>query len=1017
MAGSPRLQLFGVPTLEHGGQAWALPFERRSQLLALLALKRGWVGRAEVAALLWPDQDSKLAYTNLRKTLHRLAQLPWGHLVQTQGGALRFEGETDVAAFEAAVAAQDLGAALAQHAGDLLKGFDDDANEAWSQWLGYERERQRVTWRGAALAWLAGEVPGPAAVALSAQLLEADPLDEAAMTLHVGWLQRTGQAPAARQVCERYIERLASELALQPGAAVLQLRDSIGAAAMAPAAPAAAARTPPPAALPAAGDEGFIGRSAELRGIASLLEQDDCRLLCLLGPGGAGKTRLARRAMQELAPGFADGVAFVSLEEAADAATFGVCLVRELVRNRGAAAQGEALDEAVAALRGRQVLLVLDNFEPLAPLATALLQPLLQASPGLKLLVTSRVRLAVDGEWTFPVEGLPCPDAEDLDRVDAFDAVRLFVRAARRVEPGWSPHAEAAAVVEICRLVEGLPLALELAAAWVRVFPCAAIAAELRGGTELLQAQDTARPQRHASIEQVFEQSWRLLSAAERDALARLAIFRGGFTPAAARAVARASLPVLGALVDKSLLRKDEQRLRLHPLVQQLALARLDAPAHQATADAHAAHLLHTMAQLRRAVERGERPALQQLDGEGENVRAAWQHASTAGVAATGSGPAAEAQARLLADAALALMAHSDHRGMARQGLDLGRWALASPAAARHAPLRAVLLGACAHLEYRLGRLAEAQQRGTLALEAAIETQVYDAQVLALKVMGGCALRGHRLDEAREHYRFILHLAAERGDLMVRAAVLGNLAIVEKRDGHAQEAQRLCLESLAEYRRLGDVANEALSLTNLGNLLAEMGVYEPALQYQLQAQALCEHHGLVTTLVSVMANLSDLAERRGDLAAAREYGLRGLALQEHSGDRVSLIALRTNLASVAQRLGEWDTARAEMAVVAQQAQALGHDWLRLYPVLLLARQAIAVGETEAARRLLHFIVEHPGATPAARGEAQRDIATLPAAPAAPWPAELPLQELVRRIADEAALAHAPLLAQLRGAGS
>ena len=1016
MAGSPRLQLFGVPTLEHGGQTWALPFERRSQLLALLALKRGWVGRAEVAALLWPDQDNKLAYTNLRKTLHRLAQLPWGALVQTQGGALRFDGETDVAAFEAAVAAQDGAAALAQHAGELLKGFDDDANEAWSQWLGYERERQRVTWRSVALAWLASEVPGPAAVALSAQLLEADPLDEAAMTLHVGWLQSTGQAPAARQVCERYIERLASELALQPGASVLQLRDSIGSTAVAASAtPPATPRTP--AALPAAGEEGFIGRSAELRGIASLLEQDDCRLLCLLGPGGAGKTRLARRAMQELAPGFADGVTFVSLEEAADAATFATCLLRAVVHHQGAALPGEALDEAVAALRGRQMLLVLDNFEPLAALAAALLQPLLQASPGLKLLVTSRVRLAVDGEWTFPVEGLPCPDAEDLDRVDAFDAVRLFVRAARRVEPGWSPHAEAAAVVEICRLVEGLPLALELAAAWVRVFPCAAIAAELRGGTELLQAQDPARPQRHASIEQVFEQSWRLLSAAERDALARLAIFRGGFTPAAARAVARASLPVLGALVDKSLLRKDEQRLRLHPLVHQLALARLDEPTRQTTADAHAAHLLHTMAQLRRAVERGERPALQQLDGELENVRAAWQHASTAGVAALGSGPAAETQARLLAEAALTLMAHSDHRGHARQGLDLGRWALASPAAERHAPLRAVLLGACAHLEYRLGRLAEAQQRGTLALEAAIETQAYDAQVLALKVMGGCALRGQRLDEAREHYRFVLHLAAERGDLMVGAAVLGNLAIVEKRDGHPEEAHRLCLESLAEYRRLGDVGNEALSLTNLGNLLAEMGAYEPSLQYQLQARALCEHHGLVTTLVSVMANLGDLAERRGDLAEAREYGLRGLALQEQSGDRVSLVALRTNLASVAQRLGEWDTARAEMAVVAQQAQALGHDWLRLYPALLLARQALAAGETAAARRLLHFIVEHPGATPAARGEAQRDLATLPPAPAPLWPADLPLHDLVRRIADEAALAHAPLMAQLRGAGA
>lgn len=1009
MTGPARLHLLGVLTLVHGGQARALPFERRSQLLALLALKGGWVGRAEVAALLWPDQDSKLAYTNLRKTLHRLAALPWGALVLQQDSALRFDGDTDVAAFEAAVAAQDLAGALAHHGGDLLKGCDDDANEAWTAWIGYERERLRMTWHGAALAWLGGEAPGPAAVALSARLLEADPLDEAALTLHVGWLMRTGQAGTARQVCDRYIERLAQELSLQPSAALLQLRDSTGgggsAAGAVPETPARSAAPASVSPVSPTGDEGFIGRNAELREIASLLEQDDCRLLCLLGPGGAGKTRLARRAMLELAPGFADGVAFVSLEEAGDAATFGIRLARELAGAKGSGQRGDAFEEALAALRGRQTLLVLDNFEPLAPLAATLLPPLLQASTGLKLLVTSRVRLAVEGEWNFPVEGLPCPDADDLDRVDAFDAVRLFVRAARRVVPGWSPRAEAAAVVEICRLVEGLPLALELAAAWVRVFPCAAIAAELQGGTELLEAQDAARPQRHASIEQVFEQSWRLLSERERDALARLAIFRGGFTPAAARAVAKVSLPVLGALVDKSLLRRDEQRLRLHPLVQQLALARLDAATRQATADAHAAHQLQLLVQLRRAVENGERQALQQLDLEQANLRAAWQHASQP--------EAAEASVRLLADAALTLMAYSDHRGQARQGLDLARIALGSPAAQRLPPLRAVLLSAAAHLQYRLGRLTEAKESGTLALEAAIETQVYDAQILALKVLGGCELRAQRLAEAREHYRFALHLAAERGDLRVRASVLGNLAIVEKRDGHVAEARRMGEESLAEYRRLGDYANEALSLTNLGNLHADQGEIAPARQRQLEAQALCEHHGLVTIMGHVLANLSDLAEREGDLASARDFCLRGLSWLEQSGDRVTLIVLRTNLASVEQRLGHWEAARAELAIVAKESLALDNDWLYLYPVFLLARQAQGSDEPVAARRLLHYIDNHPAVTPVLRGEARAMLGPEPAMLAPAWPPELTLRELVRRIEDEAPRAHSGLLAQLR----
>src|SRR5689334_3644223 len=150
-------RLFGLPRLDHAGSSTALPFERRTQLLALLALRRDWVSRAEAARMLWPDQADKLALTNLRKTLFRLPSLPWGALVVAQGSALRFDGDTDVAAFQAALQAGRLADALALYAGELLAGFDDDANEPWTSWLGYERERLRVAWRDAALAWLGGD--------------------------------------------------------------------------------------------------------------------------------------------------------------------------------------------------------------------------------------------------------------------------------------------------------------------------------------------------------------------------------------------------------------------------------------------------------------------------------------------------------------------------------------------------------------------------------------------------------------------------------------------------------------------------------------------------------------------------------------------------------------------------------------------------------------------------------------------------------------------------------------------
>ena len=134
-----RLSLFGSPTVEYGGESVALPFERRTQLLAFLALKREWVGRAEVAAMLWPEQESKLAYTNLRKTLHRLQSLPWARAFESRGSALRFEADTDVFAFDSALREQRIADAPALRRGELLVGFDDDHSDVWSSWLTFER--------------------------------------------------------------------------------------------------------------------------------------------------------------------------------------------------------------------------------------------------------------------------------------------------------------------------------------------------------------------------------------------------------------------------------------------------------------------------------------------------------------------------------------------------------------------------------------------------------------------------------------------------------------------------------------------------------------------------------------------------------------------------------------------------------------------------------------------------------------------------------------------------------------
>ena len=986
-----RLTLFGVPQWVHAGTPSALAFERRTQLLLWLALQRGWAARTDAAALLWPDIDARLAHANLRKTLFRLQALPWGAAIGSAGGALRLDADTDVADFESALREQRLDDALALYRGELLVGHDDPANEAWTSWLHFERDRLRAAWRGAALAWLRTEVDAAAAVALSARLLDADPLDEAALQAHMRWLAHDGQAGAARQAYRHFTQRVASELGVSPAAELQALHDAI-------AAPGGLVGLVGPAATGGA-EPGFVGRAAERRRIAELLARGDCRLLGLVGPGGVGKTALARQAADDVAARFADGTLFVSLEDLATTPDLDHRLAREL----GCRASADPFAEAVEALRERQRLLVLDGFEHLAD-AVPRLSQLLHECPRVKLLVTSRVRLGVAGEWTLPLAGLPCPDPEDADRIEAFDAVRLFTAAAQRVDPAFEPAAHAPALIGICRQVEGLPLALELAAAWVRVLPCADIADELQQRGDLLRAVDPARPARHASFDAVFEQSWQRLGASERDALARLTVLRGGFGADAARAVAAAPLPVLAALADKSLLIKDGERMHLHALVQQRAAERFaDADARHAAEAAHASHFLGLLAQLRHRVDDGDRNALRQVELEFENCRRAWGWA------------VAHGDADALAASAATLMHYCDHRLRLADGLELMRQAAGADVAAATPRLRVLVLAMAAHLEYRLDRYADAEASAMAALAAARASADHDARLQCLKVLGACSLRRGRHADARRYFQRALRLAPTGTDPRNAAGMLDNLARVELATGRYDEARRLSLAALTEFRRLRDVAGEALCLNNLGAWHLDRGDHAAAGVHLRDALALSDRHGLAATRGYALTNLTELAVKTGDADAAHRHGTRALEVAAASGNRVLESAVRLQLARLAVHGAALDEARAQLAAATTLALAVDRPTLLWSGVTCFALLLHAQGHAAAACSLLRHAVAQPGMNAVERDEAAAWLGAWAAAGATarPWPG-LSLDDLAHRIVAEAALAHAPLIALLGG---
>lgn len=343
----------------------------------------------------------------------------------------------------------------------------------------------------------------------------------------------------------------------------------------------AARRTPLPAALSASDPPlqsrlptqlaPFFGRDAELAEIRRLLAAT--RLVTLYGVGGVGKTRLAIEAVSNLArPEF--GIHFVALAGVGSSDLLPLAIATTLEVPIGGS--GAVLEHVVRYLEHRSALLLLDNFEHVLD-ATGVLSEILARAAGVKLLVTSRERLNLRDEWAVRVEGLPFPDERVRAPTQEYPAVELFVERARHIEPNFALADCAAHVASICRRVEGMPLALELVATWLRVLSCEQIAQDVARDLALFSTPHRDVPERHRTLCRVFDWSWSLLSETEKATLAALAVFRGGFDREGADSVADASLLVLGTLADKSFIKPTgRDRYDLHKLVQQYLLEKLD---------------------------------------------------------------------------------------------------------------------------------------------------------------------------------------------------------------------------------------------------------------------------------------------------------------------------------------------------------------------------------------------------------------------------------------------------------
>lgn len=669
---------------------------------------------------------------------------------------------------------------------------------------------------------------------------------------------------------------------------------------------------PPLSAAPPAPPTPLVGREHELATVARLLLEPSCRLITLVGPGGIGKSRLAHHVSVESARGAGFDLCYVDLT---------TIQTPELMAQTIAAAAGAQTlpnwtvrESLYLFLQDRRVLFVLDNLEHLLD-GVDLISGLLQSAPHVKVLATSRERLNLHGEWVLEVQGLPIPETEE--GFDESSAVRLFLQCARRVRVDFTPDRDdKAAIARICRDVEGMPLAIELAAGWVGVLTCQEIGDEIARDPHILASSARDLPNRHRSMQAVFDQSWRLLSENDQYQLARLSAFRGGFDRELASRVANVTLANLSSLVARSLVRRSgPHRFDMHELVRQFCRERL-VESGQADEAFHAhASALHGVALEARRNLFGlqQMEWLERLQVDLGNIRAALEWCTASGAVATGLQIASslmafwyqrdlQAEGRSWIEGLLAVAREEESAGMASpfdgQAID--------------PMLRAEALTTVGYLAYEMGDFAEAGDHLREALRMPEIEENPNAQATALVVLG----QVHGSQGAYAEARAVLEraLALTLNDIYAqrrRASALMALGDVTGLSGDDEHAQFLYAASTAIYRDVGDLNAVAYSLRKWGWSALRCGEIDSADGLTRESLALNQQTGSKIGAIACLVSLGAIAQARGGLSAAGCLVAAAQGLMERLQVRLRPID-EVGLARVLQELGASTEGRAAL---------------------------------------------------------------------------------------------------------
>jgi predicted ATPase/transcriptional regulator with XRE-family HTH domain len=655
----------------------------------------------------------------------------------------------------------------------------------------------------------------------------------------------------------------------------------------------------------------LIGREHETDMIVKQLSDPNCRMLTLTGPGGVGKTRLAIEVARQFEAQVSDGVFFLSLAGINSPESIIPILAAELDIVFSGPADPKL--QVINHLRKKETLLVFDNFEHLLP-GGNLLSEILAQAPKVKLLLTSREQAHLQWEWVFEIQGLPIPDLVNLEALETNSATALFLQRARQASQTFLlSDDEASALVRICKLVDGLPLAIELAASWVRVLSCREIALELEHGLDFLATSLRDMPERHRSIKMVFDHSWELLNDEERAVLMRLSAFSGGFTRQAAEVVAGATLLTLSSLVGKSLLRHNQKtdRYDFHELIRQYSTGRLHAqPAEEAQVLAICSqYFTDWLADLEKPLKSARQiETCLRIRSETVNWNSAWYWA------------------------------------VKHQRFDLLRRML--PCLGWYHEIQGYYAEALSAYRFAVSELRSAGAPDNLSAP-----QDKSAFAQLLNGLGWFLFRTGNIEQAITLFGESLELARDSTDPTPLFYIHSNWGYLALLNGDSVDAKRLTLESLASAHRLESQWHIAIPITTLGVIEYQQGNFAEAYRQLTESLTIWRTVGDPRGLIFCMLYLSSAALALGKTRIAESILEESNAIAIGKMDRWAYAFGLDLLGQASRSKGQNEEALHLFRQSLAQSQEIGDQWAGTQTLIHVAEAQSALEFKEDAKRL------------------------------------------------------------------